>query len=300
MLNSLPEKVLQCATIFMSIIIEALPFVLFGCLVSGFLHIFLTPEKVNKIVPKNKILSILFGCFMGLFFPSCECGIVPIINRLLEKKVPNQTAIAFLMTAPIINPVVIFSTYIAFGNSFKFPLLRIGGALFVAIIFALYLAYFQPESILKQIAERTQKMSHDHHHQSDASLGKKIGESLIHAVDEFFDTGRFLIFGATLASIMQVYVPTKMISTLATNRFSAILVMIAFAFVLSLCSEADAFIGSSLLSLFGIAPVTAFLVFGPMVDIKNILMMNRYFKRKFIVQFVGAVTILTIVFALII
>lgn len=296
MFNSLPDKVLQCGTIFMSIIIEALPFVLFGCLVSGFLHTFLTPEKVEKIIPKNKFLSIIFGCVLGLFFPSCECGIVPIVHRLLEKKVPNQTAIAFLMTAPIINPVVIFSTYIAFGNSFKFPILRISGALFIAIIFGLYLSYFSKENLLKEIQVSSQ---HDHHiEESNQGFFKKIINGLIHAIDEFFDTGRFLIFGAGLASVMQVYVPTRFISTLATNKLSAILVLILFAFVLSLCSEADAFIGASLLSLFGVAPITAFLIFGPMVDIKNILMMKRYFKNRFIIEFIIAVTVLSIIFAL--
>ncbi|MDR1568684.1 MAG: permease [Streptococcaceae bacterium] len=296
MLSSLPDKVLQCGAIFTSIIIEALPFVLFGCLISGFLQIFLTPEKVRRIVPKNKFLSVLFGCILGLFFPSCECGIVPIVHRLLEKKVPNQTAIAFLMTAPIINPVVVFSTYIAFGNSLKFALLRISGALFVSLIFCTYLAFFHSKTILKQLEELPD--NHVHHHVSQLKFSKKLWESLVHAVDEFFDTGRFLIFGALLASLMQVYIPTRFISTLATNKLSAILVLLLFAFVLSLCSEADAFIGSSLLSLFGTAPIVAFLIFGPMVDIKNILMMNRFFKRKFTLQFVGATLVLTTIFAL--
>ncbi|WP_193437176.1 permease, partial [Streptococcus suis] len=94
----------------LSIMIEALPFVLIGAIISGFIDVFITPDKVRKLLPKNKFLAILFGTFIGFIFPSCECGIVPIVNRLLEKKVPSYTAVPFLVTAPVINPIVLFAT----------------------------------------------------------------------------------------------------------------------------------------------------------------------------------------------
>lgn len=85
MLQSLPNSVLQMSVIFLSIVIEALPFVLLGCLISGALQVFLTPERVTKILPKNKLASIAMGCGLGVFFPSCECGIVPIVNQFVKK-----------------------------------------------------------------------------------------------------------------------------------------------------------------------------------------------------------------------
>ena len=109
--HQLPDSVFQLLAVFLSIIIEALPFVLLGSIVSGFIEVFLTPEKVKNFLPKNKVLAILFGTLVGFIFPSCECGIVPIITRFLEKKVPSYTAIPFMATAPIINPVVLFATY---------------------------------------------------------------------------------------------------------------------------------------------------------------------------------------------
>ena len=126
--QNLPSSVLQAGAIFLSIIIEALPFVLIGSIISGVIEVYVTPEKVYKFLPKNRLGRIFFGSFIGFLFPSCECGIVPIINRFLEKKVPSYTAAPFLVTAPIINPIVLFATYSAFGNSIQMVLLRTLGA----------------------------------------------------------------------------------------------------------------------------------------------------------------------------
>lgn len=280
-LNHLPSSVLQWMAIFMSIIIEALPFVLVGTILSGFIEVFLTPDKVAKYLPKQRFLRILFGTFIGFVFPSCECGIVPIINRFLEKKVPSYTAIPFLATAPIINPIVLLATYSAFGNSWRFLLLRLLGAIIVAIALGMMLAFVIDDNIIK--ADARPGHYHDYSHDS---LGKKCFLALSHAIDEFFDTGRYLVFGTLIASAMQIYVPTRILTTIGGNPLTAILVMMLLAFILSLCSEADAFIGASLLSNFGVAPVMAFLLIGPMIDIKNLLMMLKSFKKSFIVQFI--------------
>lgn len=281
-LNQLPSHVLQWLAIFLSIIIEALPFVLLGAILSGFIEIFLTPDLVEKYLPKNKLLRILFGTFIGFVFPSCECGIVPIINRFLEKKVPSYTAIPFLTTAPIINPIVLFATYSAFGNSWRFVVLRLLGATLTAIILGLLLAFKLDDEILKTHAQPVHFHDYSHH-----SLPQKIFLALAHAIDDFFDVGRYLIFGTLVASAMQIYLPTRFLTTISTTPLIAILLLMVMAFILSLCSEADAFIGASLLSSFGLAPVMAFLLIGPMVDIKNLMMMLKSFKRRFIIQFIS-------------
>ncbi|MCC9992043.1 permease, partial [Streptococcus agalactiae] len=279
--NQLPDSVLQWFAIFISIIIEALPFVLLGTILSGIIEVFITPDIVNKFLPKNKFLKVLFGTFVGFVFPSCECGIIPIINRFLEKKVPSYTAVPFLATAPIINPIVLFATYSAFGNSIRFLILRFVGATIVAIALGVMLAFLVDDNILKEDAKPTH--FHDH---SDKKWYQKIFLALAHAIDEFFDTGRYLVFGTLIASAMQIYLPTRVLTTIGHSPITAILVMMLLAFILSLCSEADAFIGASLLSTFGIAPVMAFLLIGPMIDIKNLMMMVNSFKTRFIVQFI--------------
>ncbi|HFI0105836.1 TPA: permease [Streptococcus suis] len=292
--DQLPSSVLQAGAIFLSIIIEALPFVLIGSLISGFIEVFITPEKVLSVLPKNKILAILFGTFIGFIFPSCECGIVPIVHRLLEKKVPNYTAIPFLVTAPIINPIVLFATYTAFGNSVLFALYRALGAILVSVILGIILGFYVKEPILKE-----SQFSQHQHDYSQKTNWQKVGFGLIHAIDEFFDTGRYLVFGCLFASLVQVYIPTAVLTTIGHNPLSAILLMMLLAFLLSLCSEADAFIGASLLSSFGFAPVMAFLVIGPMVDVKNLLMMKHYFTGKFIIRFIAIISIIILGYGLI-
>ncbi|HFH9180129.1 TPA: permease [Streptococcus agalactiae] len=291
--NQLPDSVLQWFAIFISIIIEALPFVLLGTILSGIIEVFITPDIVNKFLPKNKFLRVLFGTFVGFVFPSCECGIIPIINRFLEKKVPSYTAVPFLATAPIINPVVLFATYSAFGNSIRFLILRFVGATIVAIALGVMLAFLVDDNILKEDAKPTH--FHDY---SDKKWYQKIFLALAHAIDEFFDTGRYLVFGTLIASAMQIYLPTRVLTTIGHSPITAILVMMLLAFILSLCSEADAFIGASLLSTFGIAPVMAFLLIGPMIDIKNLMMMVNSFKTRFIVQFISVSSLIIIIYCL--
>ncbi|MFD2390355.1 permease [Enterococcus gallinarum] len=305
MLQSLPNSVLQMSVIFLSIVIEALPFVLLGCLISGALQVFLTPERVTKILPKNKLASIAMGCGLGVFFPSCECGIVPIVNQFVKKDVPVYTAFAFMLTAPIVNPIVIFSTFIAFGNSAKFAFLRVLGSLLVAMVVGVWLAYFSKQEILKTqliTASEDTHQGHHHGHAHDTGSVKRkwshqIRHLLQHSIDEFFDTGRYLIIGGLIAAAMQTYLPTGMMLTLGSTKFLAVLVMLVLALTMSLCSEADAFIGSSLLSLFGAGPVVGFLVFGPMVDIKNLLMMKRYFTGRFIATMVGLIAVVVSIYA---
>ena len=264
--HQLPDSVLQLLAVFLSIIIEALPFVLLGSILSGFIEVFVTPEKVQNFLPKNKVLAILFGTLIGFIFPSCECGIVPII---------------------------LFATYTAFGNSWYYVILRFVGAFLIAMILGILLGFVVDDQILKD----NRKVSHVHDY-SGLSAGKKVFQALVHAVDEFFDTGRYLIFGSLVAASMQTYLPTRILTTIGHNSVTAILIMMLLAFILSLCSEADAFIGASLLSSFGVAPTVAFLIIGPMVDIKNLIMMKHQFKTRFVGLFVGTASLVTIIYCL--
>lgn len=293
--NQLPASVLQWFAIFISIIIEALPFVLLGTIFSGIIEVYVTPDLVQRYLPKNKILRIIFGTFIGFVFPSCECGIVPIITRFLEKKVPSYTAIPFLATAPIINPIVLFATYSAFGNSWRFLGLRLLGAIVVAMTLGIMLGFVVDDNILKENAAPCH-----FHNYSNEPWYRKIFLALAHAIDELFDTGRYLVFGSLIASAMQIYLPTRILTTIGGNSLTAILIMMLLAFILSLCSEADAFIGASLLSSFGTAPVLAFLLIGPMVDIKNLMMMLKSFKTRFIAQFISVSVVMIVIYCMLV
>ncbi|MBM5609635.1 permease [Listeria seeligeri] len=342
MFSHLPDSFLQMNTIFISILIEALPFVLIGVFIAGFIQMFISEKFIARVIPKNKFLAVIVGSLIGVFFPSCECGIVPIVRNLLAKGVPLHAGIAFMLTAPIINPVVLFSTYVAFGSTWEVPLLRVAGSLVVALVVGNIIAYFYKgtglkdrflkyETVSEKVAVPTGNLAiaggnseittshfqalevetethheHIHHHHGEAHaheempLSQKIWHTVQHAVDEFFSVGKYLVFGALLAAAMQTYIKTSTLVSIGHGPVLSILLMMVLAFVLSLCSEADAFIAASFRSVFSTQSIVAFLVFGPMLDIKNLMMMLGAFKARFVVLIVTSVTIVVFLYALVI
>lgn len=298
---TLPQSFLQMNTIFISILIEALPFVTLGVLISGIIQIFLTEDMIARIIPKNQILAVLFASFFGMFFPSCECGIVPIVKRLVAKGVPISAGVAFMLTAPIINPVVLFATYVAFGNNLKMTLLRAGGALVVSITVGVIIAYFYKDHPLKEkLVDHPHDHHHHHHPEQKTSFMKKIWKTLEHAVEEFFSMGKYLVIGSLIAAAVQTYVKTSTLVSIGQGPASSSIVMMALAFILSLCSEADAFIASSFRSTFATSSLIAFLVFGPMVDMKNLMMMLATFKKKLVLMIISTVIVVVFLYSLVI
>jgi len=280
---------LQLNTIFISIIIEAFPFVLIGVFISGIIQMFVTDQMIAKIVPKNRVLAVLYGALIGALFPSCECGIIPIVHRLLKKGVPLHVAIPFMLTGPIINPIVLFSTFIAFGNNWQMVWYRAGFAIIIAFIIGIILSYqFKGTQLLDED-------EHDHHHEHATTLWKKFVGTLNHAVEEFFSVGKYLIIGAFIAASMQIFVKTDVLMELGQTKATSSLVMMMLAGILSLCSEADAFIAASFRGTFSTSSLVAFLLIGPMVDIKNLLMMYHTFKKKFIAVLILYIVVLVFI-----
>ena len=288
---SLPESFLQMNTIFISILIEALPFVTLGVLISGIIQIFVTEEMIAKIMPKNKILAVIFSSLLGILFPSCECGIVPIVSRLVAKGVPISAGIAFMLTAPIINPVVLFATYIAFGSDWKMLIFRAIGSVVVANAVGILLAFRFKGNPFKE-------NYHHHHHHENTSWWKKIWQTLEHAVEEFFSMGKYLVIGSLIAAAVQTYIKTATLVSIGHNQASSSIVMMVLSFILSLCSEADAFIASSFRTTFSTGALLAFLVFGPMLDIKNLMMMLATFKKRLVFMIVPAIFVTVFIYSL--
>ncbi|MCE4090778.1 permease [Priestia megaterium] len=285
------SPLLQMNTIFISILIEALPFILLGVIISGIIQIFVTDEMMAKAIPKNKFGAIVLASVIGALFPACECGIVPITRRLMAKGVPLYAAIPFMLTGPIINPVVLFATFVAFGNDWKIMIERGVVAFLVSLIVGLILAFqFKTPQVKNEI----------HVHAASKKMSEKIGDALKHTIDEFFSVGKFVIIGGLIAAAMQTYVKTSTLMALGHGVVSSNVVMMGLSYILSLCSSADAFIASSFRSTFNDSAVIAFLVFGPMFDIKNTLMMLSQFKTKFVFSLFIYVFILVLVLSLLI
>jgi uncharacterized protein len=287
----IPKSFLQLNTIFISILIEALPFVILGVFIAGIIQMFVSEEMVAKAIPKNPILAIGYAILIGSLFPACECGIVPIVRRLLLKGVPIYVAIPFMLTGPIINPVVLFSTFVAFGNDWSMVIYRGSLAIIVSVIVGFIVLMLFKGSQLKQ-------ESYELHTHRTIGIKAKIKETFDHAIEEFFSVGKYLILGALVAAAVQTYVKTSTLLDIGDGAISSTLVMMGLSFVLSLCSEADAFIASSFRSTFSTGSLTAFLVFGAMVDIKNLFMMLWTFKTKFVMILVLTIACLVFLGAL--
>ncbi len=295
------------STIFLGIFIEGLPFILIGVFLSSLIHIFVKEEMIWRLVPKNPWLSIPMSAFLGLLLPICECGIVPVARRLIEKGYPFYAAFTFLLAAPIVNPITIVSTYIAFGDQWDMVWLRLGLAVVIAVLmgFLLYL-FFTKKDVLKRRKETTHShvesdssscdchspsCNHHHHEKRDG----RFAHGLYHAVFEFIDMSKYFVLGALIAAAFQTFVGISAIKEVAGEGWMGILLMMGLAFGLSVCSSADAFIAASFRSALSNGPIMAFLVYGPMMDIKNVLMLAGNFRRPVILFLFTGTTLLTAV-----
>lgn len=269
---------------FLSIIVEALPFILIGSIISAIIQLFVKEETIEKFLPSNKILSIILAGFMGLFIPLCECAIVPIGRSLIKKGVPIGTTTTFMLSVPIINPIVLLSTYYAFSNNLNVVFLRSFGGVFIAIIIGL---------VMQVLTKNTQVIKGDNDYFDACDCGcenfymrpsffTNIKNLIDHTSKEFLDISRYFILGAFLASIVSVSMSSLTIDFENIMPSIGILIMMILTFLLSLCSEADAFIAQGFLSTFGTSGVTAFLILGPMLDLKNVILLLGAFKKKYV------------------
>jgi uncharacterized membrane protein YraQ (UPF0718 family) len=271
------------SSIFLGIFIEAVPYLLLGTLASGLVEVFIKSEDLASFLPRNRTLSVMAGSFLGLFFPVCECGTVPLARRFIRKGVSVPVGIAFLLAAPVINPIVIASTLSAFGNSLIFWL-RLGLTLLLAILIA---SLFSLEADGSRLLRREDPLSQPLHLDSLApveaeppSLGTRLKRMVTVATDDFFEMGRYLVTGAALAAVLQTLVPQAWLLAIGKGPILSVVALAVLAALLSICSTVDAFIALAFLGTFSTGAVVAFLVFGPMVDIKAILMYLRVFNRK--------------------
>ena len=277
------ERFQTFVTIFLSLFIEAAPFLIAGSIVSGFIAVYVNQGMVERYIPNHPLLAALAGAGLGFVFPVCECGVVPVTRRLYGKGLPLPVGIAFLLAAPVINPVVIFSTFAAFGWG---PVLwgRVVFSMLVAFSVGLIFHLARPREILLPetlavSSGRDDSGDHDHSHDHGGAR-PGVWQALVMAGDDFLDMGRYLIAGAMLAAAMQTVVPQSTLLTIGQGPIISVFVMMALAYILSVCSTVDAFIALAFSNAFTTGSLFGFLVFGPMVDIKSSLLFMGVFRRR--------------------
>lgn len=288
------------ALIFSSIMLEAIPFILIGAMLSAFMQVFLTEAIIEKAIPKSVLLGSLGAGLLGLIFPICECATVPITRGLMKKGVPINVGITYMLAAPIVNPLVILSTYYAFNGNIKIVALRVGIGFLIAVISGLIMLFLEEDkSFMKYGVIESNKICSC----GCNTYGKnnsKLSMLFNHGITELYEIGKYFIVGAALAATFQILVPKDKLALLGTNPIIGIVIMLGFAFLVSLCSEADAFVASAFLGSFSFGAVMGFLLLGPMVDLKNALMLFSTYKKSFVFKLLFVVVSLCFIAACII
>jgi uncharacterized protein len=320
----LPQTtILDFLVAFSSVLWEAMPFIILGAVVAGILEEFLPQEFITKLLPKAVVPAVMIGALLGLLFPMCECGIIVVMRRLLRKGLPLSCCIAYMLAGPIINLVVIFSTWVAFKDhkindhtiGYEMVGMRVGFAFIVATItgFVIHLQYQKyGNALLKPLAVPPAPIGDPRANAEMDAAGvppaatanappapkatafERLGNVSSTALHDFVDITVFLILGAVLAALARSYITEDEIKALSDNQpFLAIPAMMVLAVLMCLCSEADAFVAASFTKMHMSAKL-AFLVLGPMLDIKLILMYTRVFRLRLIVTIATCVVILTL------
>src|SRR5919106_161349 len=281
--------------VFGSLLIEAIPFIFLGALVSAAIEVLVPVTVFEKLAFLPKPLQLPVSGLAGAAFPVCECGSVPVARRLIVKGLVPSAAVTFMLAAPVLNPIVIASTAVAYrGRDIFWPMVlgRAGLGFLVAMAVGYAVSDESKEKLLRRRSGRSRGVvhEHDHHHEPEPKSRAFFG----HLSSDFVFMGRFLVIGAMVAAALQTFVPQSVIGGVANTPVINILAMMALAFLLSLCSESDAFVAASFVQ-FGVGGQLAFLVFGPMVDTKLGILYGATFRQGFFRTVVVVVTACTLV-----
>ncbi|MEI6715198.1 MAG: permease [Verrucomicrobiota bacterium] len=284
------------AVSFLSVLLEGIPFLLLGSLISGLVDAFVSSERLAKILPKNPIAAVCASGLLGLLFPMCECGSVVVIRRFLRKGLPVGCAVTYMLGAPIVSPIVAFSTYMAFQGQhpLEMTILRLGLGFVIAVSVGLLMQRLPATAILQDGITASPSTtgtrsglrvasSAEASCESSPSIGSRLVRSLYSASTDFLDVAVFFVIGAAITSVLGTAIPRALLDPIALNTPLAIFGSMVAAAVLALCSTTDAFIAATTFPAFPMTAKLAFLVFGPMVDLKLYWLYGLLFKRRAVV-----------------
>ena len=268
--------------IFTSLVVEALPFVLMGALVSAVIEVYVPTSWFGRVAGLPLPFQLPAAALGGFAFPVCECGSVPVARRLIAKGMHPAAGLAFMLASPILNPIVLASTWVAYsgrGVAIEMVLGRAGLGLILALTAGWAIGGDRAGELLRP---RPGEREGAHDHKSESSPAK-FSAFTGHLASDFFFMGRFVVLGGAIAALMQTAIPQSIVGGLAETPVAGAVALMGLAFVLSLCSEADAFVAVSFVQ-FPLGPQLAFLVFGPVVDAKLALLYGATFRRRFVLR----------------
>jgi uncharacterized membrane protein YraQ (UPF0718 family) len=357
------KNVLEFITTFISILYEALPFIVLGALIAGLLEELVPQRLVARIIPRSRVLAIAIGGFLGLLFPMCECGIIPVMRRMLRKGVPLSSCVCYMLAGPIINVVVMLSTYVAFSgttatapaspapaqaqtsaapagkssqaapsanpqqtdnknelaaassSSRSVPQLGPLGMTVLRMVLGYLVAFGTALIVEWQYRKHGNKLlaplalpdvvsandnDDDNGNSPRRSWFGRIASISETALHDFVDITVFLILGAFLAAFARLALSHDQMQSLALGYPTlAIGIFMGLAILMCICSEADAFIAASFRAV-PVAPKIAFLVLGPMLDLKLYMMYTRVFRPRLIWTIIVSVVVQVLIYAILV
>ena len=272
-------------TVFAGVFLQAVPFLALGVVISGLIAAYVSTERLTRWLPNNAPAAVLAAGVAGAALPGCECGSVPVARRLFGEGTTGAAALTFMLSAPAINPVVLVATSVAFPGQPQMVLARCVASLGTAVVMGvLWSRWGRPGWVTRKPPRASS---------SDQSRWPVFPAAARH---DFLQAAAYLVVGAAAAATLRVVVPPWVFEHLAGNLLIGVVSMAALAFVLALCSEADAFVAASL-TMVPLIPRLVFLVVGPAVDIKLVAMQAGLFGRGFAARFAPVTLVVATVLA---
>ena len=280
-------RALTLITVFVSIMVQAMPFLVLGTILSASISAFVPTKFFQRALPSKPAAAVPVAGLAGMVLPACECGSVPVAGALMRRGVTPAAAFAFLLASPAINPIVLISTAVAFPGRPSMVVARFVASLATAVIMGwLWLRLGQPSWL------RPVRLHDSHLERGWQAFWTSCRHDLVQA-------GGFLVIGALAAATLNVTVPPAWLEAIAANQVFSVIALALLAVLLSICSEADAFVAASL-SQFSFTARLAFLVVGPMIDIKLFAMQVGSFGPRFAVRFAPATFVVAVLVAVVV
>jgi uncharacterized membrane protein YraQ (UPF0718 family) len=274
-------RALTLVTVFVSIMVQSMPFLVLGTMLSAAITAFVPPRVFERVLPSNQVAAVPVAGAAGALLPGCECGSVPVAGALIRRGVAPAAAFAFLLASPAINPVVLVSTAVAFPGQPEMVAGRFVASLLTAVLMGwLWLRLGRPGWL------RPARLTDPHTDRGWPAFWVSSRHDLVQA-------GGFLVVGALGAAALNVTVPPRWLEAIAANPVLSVIALALLAVLLSICSEADAFVAASL-TQFSLTARLAFLVVGPMVDLKLFAMQVGSFGPRFATRFAPATFVVAV------
>ncbi|MBN8424972.1 permease [Microbacterium esteraromaticum] len=281
--TALPDRAQDGLTLSISVLIEALPWVMLGVVLSIVVQVWMPADVLQRWLPRNAWARRAVLSLLGMFIPVCECGNVPFARGLMMRGLAPSEALTFLIAAPIVNPIVILTTHAAFGWDDGILVARlVGGYLVANLIGWIFSRHRDPQAMLTaRFVDTCEQVAHE--------PGSPVRRSLVQFLVELRAVMPALVIGSALAGAVQVLVPRDVLLAIGSNPVLSILAMVALAMTVAICSNVDAFFALSFASTFSAGALIAFLIVGPLVDVKMIALLRTTYTTRVIAGVVGVV-----------